>query len=517
MSKLFYNRDNIVTSPTTASAILSNEEYSNLTVEEYELRLSIESDINKLNYYNDQLEASIEEYEAVSHASGLSTEAFLETAKSASRRLGIPIDTVNISSEGLIQGIISVITGVIKVIWKVITAIWDQLLKILGIRSNKVESNIEQSNEYQQAVSNAKPGVEVRKLGVIATEKRVIDKTGDDDVVVVSSRGHSLAKDMSQARKLSELEDKLSKATKALEETTTKINKDKVRGQIDKLRELYPTLRNISESSFRKAVPALVLFGNRSTYLLDSKNLKKITDGIHKYYDKLSIALVASSSLTTQGIVDRDIANRLSSLNGPAVYLSEIIKPNILFNIYDPYGRIANSYRPNPSELVMANIKPSLDPFFNDGVVGTFFEVEPRFTGDKHWGDGSSYEHKYDIKVKSDELKKWVDEFLNLDFNAYETYKDSLKTTITILNSDAKGLRRAMENVKKDVDSFVSKSNKTDGAGSTALRGLATYLSMASSTLTFLVSGVDGISAFATKLSEVHRDYNKLQLDLLSI
>ena len=104
-----------------------------------------------------------------------------------------------------------------------------------------------------------------------------------------------------------------------------------------------------------------------------------------------------------------------------------------------------------------------------------------------------------------------------MDFNAYETYKDSLKTTITILNSDAKGLRRAMENVKKDVDSFVSKSNRTDGAGSTALRGLATYLSMASSTLTFLVSGVDGISAFATKLSEVHRDYNKLQLDLLAI
>lgn len=517
MSKLFYNIDNIVTSPTAASAILSNEEYSNLTVEEYELRLSIEGNINKLNYYNDQLEASIEEYEAVSHASGLSTEAFLETAKSASRRLGIPIDTVNISSEGLIQGIISVITGVIKVIWKVITAIWDQLLKILGIRSNKVESNIEQSNEYQQAVSNAKPGVEVRKLGVIATEKRVIDKTGDDDVVVVSSRGHSLAKDMSQARKLSELEGKLDKATKALEETTTKINKDKVRGQIDKLRELYPTLRNISESSFRKAVPTLILFGNHSTYLLDSKNLKKITDGIHMYYDKLSIALVASSSLTTQGIVERDIASRLSSLNGPAVYLSEIIRPNRFFNIYNPYGGIANSYRPNPSELVMANIKPSLDPFFNDGVVGTFFEVEPRFTGEKHWGDGSSYEHKYNIKVKSDELKKWVDEFLNLDFNAYETYKDSLKTTITILNSDAKGLRRAMENVKKDVDSFVSKSNKTDGAGNTALRGLATYLSMASSTLTFLVSGVDGISAFATKLSEVHRDYNKLQLDLLSI
>ena len=65
MSKLFYNRDNIVTSPTAASAILTNEEYSNLTVEEYELRLSIEGNINKLNYYNDQLEASIEEYEAV--------------------------------------------------------------------------------------------------------------------------------------------------------------------------------------------------------------------------------------------------------------------------------------------------------------------------------------------------------------------------------------------------------------------------------------------------------------------
>ena len=160
MAKLFYNRDNIVTSSAVANVILSSEEYANLTVEEYELRLSIESDINKLNYYNDQLEASIEEYEAVSHASGLSTEAFLETAKSASRRLGIPIDTTTVSSEGLIQGIARIIGSIIKAIWNLITKIWDKLLTLLGIRSKKIVSNIKEAEviskkakEYKKSTS----------------------------------------------------------------------------------------------------------------------------------------------------------------------------------------------------------------------------------------------------------------------------------------------------------------------------------------------------------------------------
>lgn len=482
MSKLFHNIDNIVTSPTAASAILSNEEYSNLTVEEYELRLSVEDNINKLNYYNDQLEASIEEYEAVSHASGLSTEAFLETAKSASRRLGIPIDTVNISSEGLIQGIARIIGSIIKAIWNLITKIWDKLLTLLGIRSKKIVSNIKEAEVI------SKKAKEYKKSASKTTG------SGADSVNVMEVR---------TTPKLKEILDDA-------EHLNSKINRDmdkkEIRTKIDNLVNSIKAMKDVNKLDYENAFPALALFGDNN-FLASKNSITNIGHSLTLVSNGISKAIRGANSIMEY--LDENHISGANRLDNRTDFINSSTKE--LINILDKSKYITNINGYNFDDTNKLNlVKLNTDLDFTDNATVARIKVYTTTFGTNMTMPS---EYKYVMTAKN--VSDFTNDIMEAKLDLRDIDEAKINASLIVFRIDNGRLKKDVSDLETKVNDFSKKIYNYDPVNQDILKVVESVLSAATTNLSFLTRSSNALMGYLEELSKIWKNYNSLQLDLI--
>lgn len=142
MAKLFSNKD------IQNSIRINNVDTSNVSLESItDLSLDVQSLNFKIGYYLDGLEASVEEFSNIASIKQNEVPGvFMQAAHAAGRRLGVDIstisteslDTVRLSTEGLLSNIWEGIKKIIKKVVDFVKTMWDKFLTLIGIRKKKI-------------------------------------------------------------------------------------------------------------------------------------------------------------------------------------------------------------------------------------------------------------------------------------------------------------------------------------------------------------------------------------------